>query len=120
MTRVAALMIVVLSFAVVQAEQTSPSAAVLADMGLADLQILSDGEASAIRGRGFEPGSHLAGFESYELSKLEFQARVGEFRERIKSRSHKGAPGFASSKQRFEGHVTKFHDAVQIFRHKTH
>jgi hypothetical protein len=89
-------------------------------MGLAGLQILSDREASAIRGLGFEPGSHLAGFESYQLSKTEFQEHVAEFRARIEIHTFAGAARFKNSIENFHEHVTKFHDKVSHFKHKIH
>jgi hypothetical protein len=120
MTRAAALMIVLSMYSATRAEQGAPSSTVLADMGLAGLQILSDREASAIRGHGFEPGSHLAGFESYQLSKFEFQEHVAEFRDRIKHHTFAGAVRFKTSIDGFHGHVTKFHDKVSRFKLKIH
>jgi hypothetical protein len=102
------------------AEQSRPSPAVLADMGLDGLEILSDQEATAIRGFGFDSGSHLAGFESYQLSKTEFQEHVAEFRARIKSHTFKGAARFKGSIEDFGKHVQKFHEKVTHFKHKIH
>jgi hypothetical protein len=89
-------------------------------MGLARLQILSDREASTIRGRGFEPGSQLAGFESYQQSKAEFKDHVADFRERIKEHTFAGTATFKKSKENFQKHVKKFRDAVCDFKHKVH
>ncbi len=120
MTRAAALMIVLTIYSAARAELGTPSSTVLADMGLAGLQILSDREATAIRGHGFEPGSHLAGFENYQLSKVEFQEHVAEFRDRIKNHTFAGTVRFKNSIDDFHEHVTKFHDKVSRFKLKIH
>jgi hypothetical protein len=120
MMRATTLLIVLLISVAARAEQGAPSSTVLSDMGLADLQILTDREASAIRGFGFDPGSHLAGFEHYQLSKTEFKERVAEFRDRIKNHTFKGAVRFKDSIDDFHDHVRKFHDKVAHFKHKIH
>jgi hypothetical protein len=118
--RATTLLIVLTMSVTARAEQGVPSSTVLSDMGLAGLQILSDREASAIRGFGFEPGSHLAGFEHYQLSKTEFKERVAKFRERIKNHSFKGSARFKDSIEDFHDRVRKFHDKVAHFKHKIH
>jgi hypothetical protein len=120
MMRVATLLIVFVTSAAVQAEQAAPSPQVLADMGLAGLQVLTDAQAAAIRGRGFEPGSQLDGFEHYQQSKIEFKERVAEFRHRIKHHTFAGKEGFQESIVIFHHHVKKFHEAVKAFKHKIH
>ena len=120
MTRAAALMIILTMYAAARAESETPSTTVLADMGLTGLQILSDREASAIRGLGFEPGPHLAGFESYQLSKAKFKEHVAEFRERIKNHTFAGKARFKNSIEKFHKHVKKLHDKVKHFKHKIH
>ena len=120
MTRLAAFMILITTYAAARAEQGTPSTTVLADMGLAQLQLLSDTDALAIRGRGFEPGSHLVGFEHFQQSKAEFHEHVADFRDRIDGHTFAGAAGFKEAKRDFHKHVKKFHDAVRDFRHKIH
>jgi hypothetical protein len=120
MMRAIMLVIVLTMSAGARAEQTMPNPSVLADMGLRGLHVLSDHEASAIRGFGFEPGSHLAGFEGYQLSKIEFQEHVAEFRERIKHHTFRGAARFKGSIEDFGKQVQKFHDKVAHFKHKVH
>jgi hypothetical protein len=120
MTRAATLMIVLTMYVTARAEQGMPSKAVLADMRLSGLQILSDHEASAIRGHGFEPGSHLAGFQHYQQSKAKFKEHVAEFRERIKNHTFAGKARFKNSIEKFHKHVKKLHDKVKHFKHKIH
>jgi hypothetical protein len=120
MTRIGALAIVFVMCAAAQADQRAPSVQVLAEMGLAGLQTISDSEALAIRGRGFDPSTALAGFESYEQSKVEFQTRVAEFRARIENHSFRGAARFANSKENFRKHVTSFQGAANRFKQKIH
>jgi hypothetical protein len=120
MTRVASLILVVAMCVTTHAGQETPSNAVLAEMGLSGLVILSDREASVIRGLGFEPGSHLAGFESYQQSKADFKETVAEFRERIKHHTFAGTAGFKKSQENFHRHVQRFHEAVKEFKHKIH
>jgi hypothetical protein len=120
MTRAAVLLMVFIASATAQAAESMPSTAVLAEMGLGKLQVLSDREASVIRGRGFEPGSQLAGFESYQQSIADFKEHVADFRERIKGHTFAGTERFKKSKDNFQKHVTKFRDAVCDFKHKVH
>lgn len=63
--------------------QGAPSEQVLADMGLSGLQILSDSEASAIRGAGFD------GFDTYRHSIKLYHKTVKAFHKQVKKFDHK-------------------------------
>ena len=89
MKLVTAIVLALALSAVVRAEQGIPSKQTLADIGLGSLRIISDTEAQAIRGAGFNPAKLLSGFAHYEQSKLEFQQRVQAFQVRIDSRYSK-------------------------------
>jgi hypothetical protein len=120
MRRFALMAISVLITSTIAEAEGLPSRETLAEMGLTDLRPLSDEEAASVRGMGFDPGSQLAGFASYEQSKAAFHERVGEFRSRLQSHSYRGAADFTASQLDYHRQVQSFHDAVGQFRHKIH
>ena len=124
MRRVVALAMVVGMSGSIQAAEGVPAQNVLADMGLAGMTIMTDAEASAIRGSGFKP-TDLNGFADYQQSINEFHEHVADFRERvaafqgrIERHIHKGKDGLKKSKENFHKNMKKFHRGTKKFRHK--
>ena len=109
---VPALLITLVLSATARADLGAPSKQTLADMGLGSLQVISDAEAQAIRGAGFNPAKLLSGFAHYEQSKLEFRQRVQEFQERFDGRIFKGAASFQQHNANFQTNVNQFRAKV--------
>jgi hypothetical protein len=95
-----------------QAEQGRPNQQTLADMGLGSLRVISDVEAQAIRGAGFNPAEFLNGFAHYEQSKAEFRARVKAFQDRIDAHFFKNTASFQKHKAEFQSRVVKFRSKI--------
>ena len=113
MRYVAAIAIILAISATSRAAEGVPSQHVLAQMGLGGLQVMSDVDASAVRGSGFDPGDFLNGFEHYRQSIDNFHERVADFQDRIDDHVFKGKAGFEKSKENFHKHVMKFRRAVK-------
>jgi hypothetical protein len=112
MRYVTAIAIILAISATSHAAEGVPSQQVLAQMGLGGLQVMSDVDASAVRGSGFD-ASDLDGFEHYRQSIVNFREHVADFQDRIDGHVFKGKARFEKSKENFHKHVMKFHQAVK-------
>jgi len=65
---------------------TTPSKQALADMGLAGMQVMSDEEATSVRGMGFDGASQFhAAFADFQKQVTAFEKQVQDFRHDIES-----------------------------------
>ena len=92
------------------AAANAPSRQVLAEMGLADLDILSDAQASTIRGAGFWPDKIPVSPKMiwYKMGITNHREHVDQFKQRVSGRTSTKEIWYRKETMQFRSNVAKF------------